>query len=469
MHSKIANSVKIDEIKAQIIIKGKNPFILFRIPNSHEDICLPSDLLAVINPEQPKIIINHEETNLHPRIEKHEEILTLRFPHIPADSKIGVLFGVRRWVKVAFTESPRWKKTLEILSVNKASLIPSYISEASRKLEQIAGQPVNFLLISKFIRKILINHQSESISHDIFSTWLAGIIVYEYSPKFLEIRSASPIKNPSLPFNIISGDMAELLGIWSSDGTLTYVKYSSRNTIIPTFVVTSRDEKFIDTLDILIRRILGDIIISVDSSYRTKTQFRIRNKIFIHILEEAGALPGRKSDFFAYYNVPKWIMKKKEYIIRWFKGVLECDGDIKICHKKRTYAVRYSRNIMIELPREIINVIIEHGRENKLTKSYTMTPKQLERLGYYIRPMIPKIIRDEINMLRKILPKNRIRLYQERIFYYPKTDRSTLKWTIGINGKETVISCLKMISPPRLVKKAIERGLIPPTMFRHFK
>jgi len=67
-------------------------------------------------------------------------------------------------------------------------------------------------------------------------------------------------------------------------------------------------------------------------------------------------------------------------------------------------------------------------------------------------------------MLQRLFPRDRVRVYKERIFYYPKTKRSTLKWTISINGKNATIQCLKVISPPRLVRKATSKGLLPAIM-----
>ncbi len=365
-------------------------------------------------------------------------------------------FKPRKWLSVLLRILPDWRETLDIFSRHGIFSSPSYVKDA---WEKIIGWGARKIVLSKLATVILgrkVSHMAGRYS-DVRAdlNFIAGVIALEDAPKFSVLRGHGGdeyygIRNPKLPLRIRCREMAELLGIWSGDGSIFTVHDHKHNTEKIVFAVISKSKELLDHTHSLIEEIFGEtnkVILKI----RDKMQYRYTNKIIIESLLRAGAGVGRKSNIFVDYSIPKWIRESAENSKAWLRGLLECDAYLKINPAKSDISLSYPRNILIENPpREVIREIAEKGRHNELTGSYVLPIGKFSAIELLKEPLIMK---EEKEMFKHIDPSIDVRTRVEKIFYYPKKNKVTVQWINIIYGLRRVEKVLREIRPPRLLRK----------------
>jgi len=351
---------------------------------------------------------------------------------------------LRNWVikLLEILEDEDWKWLMDLCVRRNILSEPNYIGMAYKKLDEWkAHRTILRRLISAIRGGKLAGTSPKDKSVKLDKNIIAGLIALGEIPKFEKIGvRKGGIINPKLPIRK-SGDMAELIGIWTGDGSLSSVGY---------FAVINRDRGFINYVLELIRRIFGDvsyIIFKVKRAY----QIRFRSVLVIEALLRFGAEMGKKSRIFTKWKVPDWIAWNREYALRYLKGLLECDGSVKINPKKGDYSLRYSRAVETKLEKEELEKLIRNGMEDKISGG-------LKAPAWFIlsrKRDPPYILLDEAWMIEKYTGM-RAHIRADKVFYFPHNKRMTILWEVYAYGKDEIIRFLEEMRPYRLVDKLSE-------------
>lgn len=348
---------------------------------------------------------------------------------------------LRDWVikLLEILEDEDWKWLMDLCVRRNILSEPNYIGMAYKKLDEWkAHRTILRRLISAIRGGKLAGTSPKDKSVKLDKNIIAGIIALGEIPKFEKIGvRKGGIINPKLPIRK-SGDMAELIGIWTGDGSLSSVGY---------FAFINKDKKFVDYVLNLVRRIFGEVgylILKVKNEY----QIRFRSVLVIEALLRFGAEMGKKSRIFTKWKVPDWIAWNREYALRYLKGLLECDGSVKINPKKRDYSLRYSRAIEAELDKEELEKLIHTGSKVEMTGA-------LSAPAWFIlsrKRDPPYILLDEAWMIEKYTGM-RAHIRADKVFYFPHNKRMTILWEVYAYGREELINFLREVRPYRLIDK----------------
>jgi len=374
---------------------------------------------------------------------------TYRDQILPAIAGRFISNGVyepRAWVKRYFSYLGKWRDTLRIFLKHKMFSSPNYLTNAVRKLRSWGSTKKAFFTIASAIFERNIPYLNEGYKRlQAHLNWLAAIISGN-EPIFRDIGQAkSLIENPKLPVIIKSREMALLLGIISGDGSFYRVRSRGKEKL--TLAIINTRKEFLEWAHHVINQVFGFVKPSVYKVTENKFQYRYCNSLITESLIVAGAHLGKKSMDF---NMPEWIKRNNDYTAIWFRGLLESDGNLKIDFKKRDISVRYSRNIVIKLPKYIAEEIMREGSFIERTHQYAL-PRT--RLSLDIRN-IPRIIKDEAEAIEKITGKPPT-INVERIFYNKTSGATTANWVVSTFGKHA-LRFLLITKPPRLIKKLQE-------------
>ena len=419
------------------------------IPISTSKIYLPMQLKAVA--EMGKCFIEYNGKR-----EERRVLISKKTPYVTIRKNVRrIILEPRKWVNVLINALPEWWETLDIFKKHRVVSAPSYTQMAFKKLERMGLPKILLPRLTNMFLGTSFRHTAgkyRDVSAEL--NWVAGIFVLGRIPTFKHIGTKQyGIVDPKLPIKIRSPDMAELLGIWSGDGSLYDVYDSKYGRTIITFAIISTNKDLLDRVHRLIENIFGQTTPAIYMVTSNKLQYRYRNVIIIESLLRAGARIGRKPDIFTEYEIPDWIKTSKENIIRWFRGYLDCDAYLKAIPKKHDYSVTYSRNITAKISKECIKTIQQYGFFNPHTLQYEVNISLVKDFLTRDNVRIPNILRDEKLMLLKLVPTANITIRPEAIFYSTKTKKTTIKWVLTIYGRETIKKLLNIIRPPRLITK----------------
>lgn len=173
-----------------------------------------------------------------------------------------------------------------------------------------------------------------------------------------------------------NGDLAELIGVTLGDGHICIYPRSEELRITS----NSNNPGFIKRYAILIEKIFGKKAYIIPSKQSNCTKIGIYQK---HISKRLDIPSGARGQI--YTKVPNWILKNKESIVRYLRGLYEAEGCL--CFHKETYTHKF---------------LFSNRNKSMLNNVYRL----VKRLGFHPHKsstMIQVSRKDEVTKLTELL------------------------------------------------------------------
>jgi DNA-binding transcriptional regulator WhiA len=155
----------------------------------------------------------------------------------------------------------------------------------------------------------------------------------------------------SYPQLIQSGDLAELIGVVLGDG---HIKKYPRTEELSIFS-NSNNPGFIGRYSNLIEKIFNKRPALTKHSRGNCTRIRIYQKEISSRLKIPFSPRGKLN-----FSVPKWILRNREYIVRYLRGLYEAEGSHCVHQKTSTYKLFFS-NKNDSLLRIVFELLVKLG------------------------------------------------------------------------------------------------------------
>ena len=226
----------------------------------------PQKYEAKIN--KGKITITKQEITTENIEENHPILKALTREKIEKNK-----YKPRKWVQKFYQTREKWKNTLTILQKHKLYTKPNYIPDATKKLKKWGAYKTTLYQIATTLLQRKVPKRSEKYeAAEADLNWLA-VIIAEKEPKFTHIcQRGNCIKNPKLPLQIHTKEMALLLGIISGDGSFYKVKDREREKLVLAIISTRKE--FLNWTHSIIEKIFGKVKPSIYKVSKRKLQYR---------------------------------------------------------------------------------------------------------------------------------------------------------------------------------------------------
>lgn len=143
------------------------------------------------------------------------------------------------------------------------------------------------------------------------------------------MKASGKIKSVYWPLEK-NGDLAELIGVVLGDGHICIYPRCEELRVIS----NSKNDGFIQRYAGLMEKIFEKKPYVIPSQSANSTKIGFYEKF---ISKRLGILPGARKDL--KIDVPKWIFKNKEYVVRYLRGLYEAEGSF--CVHKQTYTYKF--------------------------------------------------------------------------------------------------------------------------------
>ncbi|OHA78510.1 MAG: hypothetical protein A2V96_02715 [Candidatus Yonathbacteria bacterium RBG_16_43_6] len=151
-----------------------------------------------------------------------------------------------------------------------------------------------------------------------------------------KMKALGKVKSDYLPLKK-NGDLAELIGVILGDGHIC--KYPRCEEL--RLISNSNNSGFIERYADIIEKVFKKKPYIISSNQTNSTKIGVYEKL---ISKRIGIAVGARKDLII--TVPEWILKKREYMIRYLRGLYEAEGSF--CVHEQTYTHKFlfaNRNI----------------------------------------------------------------------------------------------------------------------------